>query len=226
MALPREGIAPQPRNLSVQEAASVGVPFITAWTALMDLGQLKPGEWVIVSGAAGAVGSAAAKIATNAGARVLALVRNASEVERLDTKSVAAVAQSETGDLMDVARKQTGGKGCALALNGVGAGLFQPLLDALAEGGRMVIYSASGGAEVTLDLLGLYRRRIGLLGLNTAALDSVDCARILTRLTPLFESGALKPPAIADRIPLDRAAEAYGKVAKGAQGKVLLSMTP
>ena len=54
IVLPREGVAPRPKKLTMEEAAAVGVPFITAWTALMDLGALKPAEWVIISGAAGA----------------------------------------------------------------------------------------------------------------------------------------------------------------------------
>ena len=153
-------------------------------------------------------------------------MKDVGERARLNSKAVAAVAQSDAGDLLEVARQQTGGKGCALALNGVGSPLFQPLLDALAEGGRMVIYSAIGGAEAKLDLLALYRRRITLLGLNTAALDSVDCARILSKLTPLFESGALKPPTVTEHFPLERAAEAYARVAKGAQGKVVLVINP
>lgn len=224
VVLPRDGLAPRPRTLSVEEAAAVGVPFITAWTALMDLGGLKAGEWVIVSAAAGAVGTAAAQIAARVGAPVLALVRNAAERARLDPRTVAAVAQSDRGDLLEIARRQTDAKGCALALNGVGGSIFQPLLDALAEGGRMVVYSAMGGAEVPLDLLTFYRRRLALYGLNTGVLDSVACARILRKLTPLFESGAIRPPAITERFPLERAAEAYDRVAKGSQGKVVMAM--
>lgn len=224
VVLPCDGIAPRPRNFSVEEAAAVGVPFVTAWTALMDLGGLQAGEWVIISGAAGAVGTAAAQIAASAGARVVALVRNARERERLDAQKMAAVVQSDTDDLSEVVRQQTGGKGCELALNGVGSSIFQPLFDALAEGGRMVAYSVIGGAEVQLNLLPFYRRQLTLYGLNTAGLDSVDCARILRKLTPLFESGGVKPPAITERYPLERAAEAYDGVARGAQGKVVIVM--
>jgi NADPH:quinone reductase-like Zn-dependent oxidoreductase len=57
LALPRDGVAPRPRALSVEAAAAVGVPFLTAWAALMDRDRLQAGEWVIIAGAAGAVGS-------------------------------------------------------------------------------------------------------------------------------------------------------------------------
>jgi NADPH2:quinone reductase len=224
VVLPRDGVALRPGRLSAEAAAAAGVPFVTAWTALMDLGGIKVDEWVVVSGATGAVGTAAAQIARWAGAHVLALVRNAAEQERLDLGLVTAVARLDTGDLPEVARRHTGGNGCALALNGIGSSVFRPLLDALAEGGRMVVYSVIGGAETPLDLFSFYRRRLALYGLNTGWLNSVDCARILTTLAPLFESGAIRPPAIAEHYPVERAAEAYGRVAQGAHGKVVLVM--
>ena len=137
---------------------------------------------------------------------------------------IAAVAEAEASDLREVARQPTEGRGCALALNGVGAAIFQDLLDALADGGRMVVYSAAGGTEARLGLLGFYRRQLSLHGLNTGALDAVACARILRELTPQFESGALKSLTVTERFPLERAAQAYDRVAKGAQGRIALVM--
>ena len=51
VAIPREAVARGPKNLSMEEASAVGVPFVTAFSALVRVGQLKEGEWVIVSGA-------------------------------------------------------------------------------------------------------------------------------------------------------------------------------
>jgi NADPH:quinone reductase len=224
VVLPPAAVAPCPQNLSFEQAATAGVPFVTAWAALMDLGQLKAGDWVIISGAAGAVGTAATRIACQAGARVLALVRSPADRARLDPQKVAAFAETEAGNLLEVARQQTDGKGCALALNGVGSAIFGALLDALADRGRMVVYSAAGGEGVRLSLLALYRRQLSFCGLNTVELDAVACARILRELTPRFESGALEPLTVTERFPLERAAQAYERVAKGAKGKVALVM--
>src|SRR5690606_28708669 len=76
IVLPAEGVARRPANLTAEEAAAAGVPFTTAWHALVAVGKLAEGEWVIVSGAAGAVGSAAIDIALARDARVIALVRD------------------------------------------------------------------------------------------------------------------------------------------------------
>jgi len=80
------------------------------------------------------------------------------------------VATSERGDLVEATREATGGKGAELALNGVGGVVYQPFLDALADGGRMVVYAAAAGREVTLDLLELRRRRLQLIGASTGVL--------------------------------------------------------
>jgi NADPH:quinone reductase-like Zn-dependent oxidoreductase len=222
IVLPVDGVARRPANLSVEAAASVGVPFVTAWSALVDVGRLTADEWVVVSGAAGAVGGAAVEIATARGARVVALVKDAGEAAHVDGSRVAAVARSDRNDVLDVVRDVTGGRGADLALNGVGGVIFKPLLDALADGGRMVVYSAAGGREVPLDLFELYRRRLELVGVNTAALTAVDGARILTTLAPLFERGEIRPSGRLERHPLSAAAAAYARVAGGAPAKIVL----
>lgn len=222
IVLPVAGVARRPAGLSVEEAAAVGVPFTTAWSALVDAGRLSAGEWVVVSGAAGGVGGAAIEIAVARGARVVALVRDDSEAERLDRRKVGAVATSEGGDVVAVTRAATGDRGADLALNGVGGVIFQPLLDALADGGRMVVYSTAAGREVPLDLFTLYRRRLQLAGVNTGVLEATDGARILTELAPLFERGALAPHATIERHPLSAPAAAYARVASGAPAKIVL----
>jgi len=222
VALPRDGVAKRPASLSVEEAAAVGVPFVAAWTALVSAGQLTAGQWIVVSGAAGAVGGAATQLGVARGGRVIALVRDDAEAGRLDRQQVAAVARSDHNDLVDVVRSATGGRGADIALNGVGAAIFQPMLEALANGGAIVVYAAAGGREVTLDLLAFYHRRLRLSGIDTVAANAVRCAEILAELTPLFQSSALRPLPIVERYPLSEAGRAYARVAAGAPGKIVL----
>jgi NADPH:quinone reductase-like Zn-dependent oxidoreductase len=215
VALPAAAVAIRPSNLTPEEAAATGVPFQTAWCALIEKGDLRAGERVIVSGAAGAVGSAAVQIASSRGARVVALVKDASEEAAVDHTKVDAVARSDRGDLTAIVKQATDGRGADLAFNVVGAAIFQQLVDALAEGGRMVLISAAGGREVTLDLMDLYRRELRLIGLNTAFIDAVRGAEIMNAMAPLFETGALGPPRITARLPLSKAAEAYALISSG-----------
>ena len=222
IVLPATAVARRPSTLSDEQAAAAGVPFCTAWYALMEAGQLQDGAWVIVSGAAGAVGGAAVEIAASRRARVIALVRDDEQAERLDRGSISAVASSAQGDLVEVVRGVTSGRGADLALNGVGGAVAHALLESLADGGRMVTYSAIAGREIQLDLLDHYRRRLTLTGVNTAVLHATDCARILTALAPRFESGELRIRQKTETFPLSEAAAAYERVRVGTDTKLVL----
>jgi len=222
VAIPQGAVARRPKNLSAEEASAVGVPFVTAFSATVSLGSMKRGDWVIVSGAAGAVGQAAIQIAHAKGAHVVALVKNATQ--SWVSRSAEATAESERGNLEAVVREVTNGKGADLALNGLGGSVFGSIQNALAIGGRHVLYSAARGRESTLDILSFYKKQSVLLGLDTQKFDATYCAGILNELAPLFESGALKPPAISERYDLSEVAKAYGRVAAGGSGKVVFVM--
>ena len=84
--------------------------------------------------------------------------------------------------------------------------------------GRQVVYSTVGGRDFSLDILSFYQTQHVLLGLTMQSLDAIKCAAILNQIGPLFESGALKPPVIAERFPLADAHAAYLRVASGGQG--------
>jgi NADPH:quinone reductase-like Zn-dependent oxidoreductase len=92
------------------------------------------------------------------------------------------------------------------------------LLNCLGFGGRQLVYSAAGG-EFPLDILSFYKKQAPLIGLTTLALDATQSADILKE-NPLFESGALKPPIVAEKYPLTEASQAYRRVASGKSAKL------
>ena len=215
-----EAVSARPRNLSAEEAAVVGVPFITAYSAL-ESARHKPGEWAIITGAAGAVGSAAMDLVHTRGGFSIALVRTVAQLAGLNGNRVKAAASSENGDLVQVVREATNGRGADVALNGIGASIAPAILSSLAPGGRMAVYSSAfGGREFPLDLLTLYRNHLELIGVSTGTLGVIQGATVLNKLRPLFESGLLERPHIAERFPLDAFAQAYRRVQAGA-GKIV-----
>lgn len=224
LSLPREAVSYRSAKLTAEQAATVGVPFIAAFSALFPFGQLKENEWVIISGAAGAVGQAAIQLAHSRSANVVALVKDATQVWVAKAPGVRALAQSDQGNLESVVREVTKGKGANLALNGVGGSIFASMVGSLAIGGRQVVYSAAGGREFKLDLLSFYRNQLIFHGLDTQKLDATACAAILNELAPKFDSGDLQASPIAERYQLSDAAKAYGRVAAGGAGKVVFLM--
>jgi len=107
--IPREAVSQKPQNLSMEEDAVVGVPFTAAHMALEST-RLKGGDWVIVTGAAGAVGSAAIELIHARGGFVISLVKDEHEASMLNRAKVQAVAKSESGDLAEVVRQATNGE--------------------------------------------------------------------------------------------------------------------
>jgi NADPH2:quinone reductase len=218
--IPVGAVSEQPKNLSAEEAASAGVPFITACQAL-ESARFQAGEWVIVTGAAGAVGSAAVELVHARGGLVIGLVKDASQAARLNKEKVQAAATSAADDLAEVVREATGGKGAGVALNGIGASVGGAIVASLAAGGRMAVYGAAlGGREIQLDLFSLYRKRLEIVGVNTSYVDAIQGAAILNSLRQSFENGTLEPPRIAERYNLDEFAVAYDRV-RTAAGKVV-----
>jgi NADPH:quinone reductase-like Zn-dependent oxidoreductase len=223
MLLPLDAVIARPSHLTAEAAAVTGVPFVAAWSALVELARFQTGEWAVVSGAGGAVGSAAVALVKALGGHAVAVDLSSVDLgPPLHGLNVEAVLRSDTDDVPKTVLELTAGRGAEVALNGVGAPVFAQLADSLGKGGRMVIFSAAGGREVQLDLFTLYRRRLQLFGLDTAQLDLAQIARLYGKFGPLFESRVLTPPPVAARFPLAAAREAYERVAGGALGKVVL----
>jgi NADPH:quinone reductase len=222
LVLPVHAVVRRPESLSAEEAGIIGVPFVTAWSALFGLARLQAGEHVIISGAAGAVGNAAVRLAIAVGARPIALVLEGNNLSTLDGLDLAGILYSERDDVPQATRELTNGRGADVALNGVGTPVFKPLFDSLAKRGRMVVYSARSGREAPLDLFALYRGIISIYGLDTGAFTLEESMQIVERYTPLFESNAVRSMEPAARYPLSRAREAYERVESGEHGKAVL----
>lgn len=222
MILPKDAVIARPSHLTAEEAAVAGVPFVTAWSALVELARFQKGEWAIVSGAAGAVGAAAIALVNALGGRAIAVVLSNSDLQPLAKLHTEAVLRSDVDDIPAAVNELTGGSGAQVALNGVGAALLGVLADSLAKDGRMVIYSVAGGREGQFDLFKFYRHRLQFFGLDTGSFSLSHIARLYAKFGPLFESRAILAPAVANRMPLARAREAYERVAAGGSGKVVL----
>ncbi|HTZ28560.1 MAG TPA: zinc-binding alcohol dehydrogenase family protein [Streptosporangiaceae bacterium] len=225
LVVPLEAAVPMPETMSFDDAAASALAYFTAYEALTRAGEVNSGSTVLVTGAAGAVGTAASSLAARRGARVIGAVRG-SEVRTLGQASgLHVVIDTETDDVATAIREATDGRGVDLAVDTVGGTLLASVLGCLAQGAGVCVISSSPATPIGFDVLDFYRAELHLTGLNTGRLDCRRAAEVLRSLQPGFDDGTLRAPRIASRHPLAGAAAAYEKVQDGAGGRVLILPT-
>jgi len=220
VTVPEEALSLKPRTLSLEQAAAIGVPFMTAWVALARAAALQAGETILIIGVAGAVGQAATQIANWRKAHVLGAARSSDPIP-----GVAAVINTTTDNMRDRVFDLTNGKGVDAVLDTVGGAMFEPALRSLRIGGRQVAIASTGDGRVNFDLIDFYHNLSRLIGVDSTKFTPRDVAAIADELRPGFETDALKPPPL-QLVPFENATEAYKRIASGlAKAKQVLSFS-
>jgi NADPH:quinone reductase-like Zn-dependent oxidoreductase len=216
-----EALVAKPKNISLREAAGIGVPFVTAAEGFSRAGFPHSGDIVLIMGVNGKVGQAAAQIATWRGARVIGVVRKAEDYEGHASAPVEII-DSSSRDVAEAVRDMTNGHGADIVFNTVGDPYFQAAHKSLAKKGRQILIAAIKPI-VEFNIFEFYRGRHTYVGIDTLALSSIETGEVLRNLLPGFESGALKPFAIESSsvYPLAKAREAYHAVLGSARNRVL-----
>ncbi|WP_461354906.1 quinone oxidoreductase family protein [Bradyrhizobium sp. USDA 4454] len=215
-------VVEKPAGMSWNEAAGIGVPFVTAMEGLRRAGLPKPGETVLVMGVNGKVGQAAAQIASWHGARVIGVVRKSEPYEGHSNAPVEVIDASAV-DVAARVRELTGGKGADIVYNTVGDPYFQAAHKSLALRGRQILIAAVDRI-VQFNILEFYRGQHTYVGIDTLALSSVATGEVLRELAPGFAGGHLKPFPIQPSAiyPLERAKAAFVAVAGSSRDRVIL----
>jgi NADPH2:quinone reductase len=210
--LPASWISTRPRNITPEEAATVGVPYLAAWSGLVTAGNLRTGESVLVTGVSGAVGRAATQIAHWKGARVIG-----ASISLENPSGADAIVDTTRQDLASEVLALTDGKGVDLVLDAVGGPLFEPCIQSLRHGGRQVSI-ASKPQTVTFNVVDFYHGMKTLSGVDTMALSGLEITSLMNQLRPGFEEGVLRPPPVQTWAFTD-APRAYEAVAHEHGGK-------
>jgi NADPH2:quinone reductase len=206
-----DSLSQKPAQLSMAQAAAVGIPYLTAWSALVDAAQIQAGEILLVTGAAGAVGQAAIQIAHWKGAQAIGadILDNASDAD--------AFINLKEKDLAIEARAWTDGEGLDLAFDCVGGPMFESCLKSLRIGGRQVAITSLGDGRVTFNLRDFYHKRLRLIGVDSFGLTGPQIAKTMDSLRPGFEGVHLRPPQVRTWS-LEQAVDAYAAVQAGGSG--------
>jgi NADPH:quinone reductase len=224
LAVPAAALARKPGRLSFEQAAAVGVNFVTAWHGAVDIAQLAAGENIAVFGVSGGVGGAVAQIARSLGAHVIGIdrVQPAGDTPAASSIEEFIAIGGSPQEVGSQVRRLTAGQGADVVYDAVGGVTTPAALACLATRGRLVVISAVGTQTVQIDLINLYHNETRILGCNSTTLDVVECDTRLHQLAPYFESGQFRPLPIADRYSLDNATDAYLAVEKGIRGRVVI----
>ncbi|MEH1787875.1 MAG: beta-ketoacyl synthase N-terminal-like domain-containing protein [Nostoc sp.] len=135
---PASLVALKPDHLSLEEAATIPVAFITAYYALIKLARLRQGEGVLIHAAAGGVGMAAVQIAQWVGAKIFATAGNPEKRAFLHSLGIEYVMDSRSLAFADEVMKYTDGKGVDVVLNSLSGEFMTKSLSLLAPYGRFL----------------------------------------------------------------------------------------
>ncbi|MCY4238732.1 MAG: NADPH:quinone oxidoreductase family protein [Rhodospirillaceae bacterium] len=183
---------PIPDGLSFEDAAGIGLSYMTAWFAVMDRGQLQTGHNIIVTGASGGVGMAAVNIARAMGAdTVFGAISNMEKADAVREAGADAVVDLSAGDLKNGIRDQvravTGGPLCNVAVEMIGGEAFEGSLRALQPEGRIVVCGFVSGKVPTARANYLLVKHIGLIGMTMAAPFAARSPKVAEAQAKLFD---------------------------------------
>ena len=226
LAAPVDGVFALPDAISFDEGAALPMNYLTAHFALVERAGLKPGETVLVHGAAGGVGTATIQVAKGLGATVLAVVSTPEKAQ------VARDAGADEAILVDGFRERamalTGGRGVDVVLDVVGGDLFTDSLRTLAPLGRLLVVGFAAGQgipEVKVNRLLL--NNIDVRGVGWGGYSMVRPGYMRQQwkaLVPLMESGVIKP-LIGATYKLDEIGQALRDLeSRSATGKLVVSV--
>jgi NADPH:quinone reductase-like Zn-dependent oxidoreductase len=189
---------PVPANLSWEEAAAVPITFLVVYDMLVAQGNLKAGEWLLVTGVSSGVGVAALQAGKALGAKVIGTSGSAEKLHKLKSMGLDLGIQTRKADFSKQVLEATGGQGVNLVVNNVGGSVFAETIKCLAYQGRhATVGYLDGVLESKLDIEALHSRRLKLFGvsnkLRTAPQRAETVQGFIKQFLPLFEQGKLKP---------------------------------
>ena len=222
--VPSTAIAEVPPSLSSVDAAAVWMQYGTAYGALVDRANVKPGDTVILTAASSSVGLAAIQIVKAQGATSIATTRTSAKRQQLLDLGADHVIVTQDEDLPARVREITGGDLARVAFDAVGGSFLDPLARAVAPSGTIYLYGLLSG-EANNYPVSAFVKSISLTAFMLTELNTPE------RLEPMkryvydhLADGSFRPR--VDRVfPFEEATEAYLYLESNQQvGKVVIAL--
>ena len=218
-------LIPMPDIMDFATASAFVLTYGTSHYALKDRAQLKPGETLLVLGAAGGVGLAAVEIGKVMGARVIAAASSDEKLAVCKEHGADEVINYATEDLRERVKELTQGNGVDVAYDPVGGNYSEMALRSMAWGGRFLVIGFAAGDIPRIPLNLTLLKGCSIVGVFWGSFTARDPKRNQEHLQELltwFATGKIKP-LISATYPLSRAADALNDMLnRRVKGKVVL----
>ncbi|QKZ04235.1 quinone oxidoreductase family protein [Pseudomonas eucalypticola] len=214
-----------PKSLSYEEGAALSVNYLTAYRALTKAVTVKPGDYVLVSGAAGNVGYATVQAAKALGARPIGLSSSAQRASiASEAGAIATINLSVENDVPAAVRALTGGAGANFAIDPVGGEGFTDLVRSLRPNGTLVSVGFTGGKQPLLDVVDIIVGEKRVVGYSLHAEKDEELHDAIKEILRMAAEGAVKPR-IDSRVTLDDYLIGYERLtSRQAAGAIILTL--
>ena len=180
-----------PDTMEDADAACFRIGYSTAWIGLVRRGGLRPGEWLLVLGAAGGSGLAAVRLGRALGARVIAVVSGEAKCDLCARAGAEVVVDRATEPVVEAVARITRGTGVGIVYDPVGGAAAGAAVECLTPGGRLLAVGFASGSWVEADIGRLVRRNTSLVGVYAGGLARGELDSDHEALLALAAHGAL-----------------------------------
>lgn len=227
VAADKDAVIPIPDGIDFVHAASFLYAYGTSHYALKDRAQLRPGESLVVLGAAGGVGLAAVELGASMGATVIAAASSDDKLDLCRERGASMTINYATEDLKTRIRDLTGGTGADVIYDPVGGKYSEAALRSIAWEGRYLVIGFAAGEIPAIPLNLALLKSCQIVGVFWGAFvgrDPEGHRRNVDELMRWWRDGTLHPH-VSSTYPLERASEAIRELAdRTAKGKVVVTI--
>lgn len=214
VVLPAEAVVPVPAGYDFEQAATLPIAALTAWSALQTVGRVQPGQAILTLGTGG-VSIFAVQFAKALGARVIITSRGDAKLDR--ARALGAdhtINYARTPDWEQAVLEYTGGVGVDLTVETAGPGTLDRSLKATRAGGIVALLGALTGRQgpVTTGLVLMKRLRIeGIMVDSRAAFEAMNRFLEARRIAPVIDR-RYRFEQLPDALRCMEAGEHFGKI--------------
>jgi tumor protein p53-inducible protein 3 len=214
-----------PDRLSFEQAAALPEVCLTVFLNLFEIAQLASGSWALVHGGGSGIGTAAIKMAREAGVKIAVTCGSEEKLKRSRELGADVALDYRAGEFATALIEQTGG-GVDAVLDSIGAPYLEQHLSCLRTGGSLILIGLRGGARGELSMAALLAKRLRVIGSTLRPLPVERKAALVAafwkRFGPAVEAGRLDP--VIDRVLALEDAQRAHEVLEASQhfGKIVL----